>query len=216
MASLITFTPVQTYAESALVPNQFYGMPIVQASVVLEKNETIDLRARAKEIADEYGVSFEIMDRIIEQESQWNPTAISETGDYGLSQINLKYHPDITEAQALDPEFALRFLAQTIKAGDEWKYTECNCVSTVKLKISNLPKMAEIIPNAQSPKVGGIVIFQYGKNKHIAYIEKISYTDKDNFMHLYEGNMEKCKIGRRVISFNDKNITGFFNMPLVE
>lgn len=37
-------------------------------------------------------------------ESGGDPTAVSPTGDYGLAQINLAYHPDVTQQCAFDPQ----------------------------------------------------------------------------------------------------------------
>jgi len=42
---------------------------------------------------------------------------------YGLAQIHLPHHPDITYEQATDPEFALEFLASNLSAGRGYLWT---------------------------------------------------------------------------------------------
>lgn len=75
------------------------------------------------------------MSGIISCESGWNPniqsnhryTTNAPAGyvsgqreeSYGLVQIHLPAHPHITKEQALDPEFALDFLARNLAVGRE-------------------------------------------------------------------------------------------------
>ena len=42
---------------------------------------------------------------------------------YGVSQIHLKAHPNITKEQALDIEFAVDFIVSEFKKGNERKWT---------------------------------------------------------------------------------------------
>lgn len=82
----------------------------------------------------EYGVSETIMIDIIECESSWGTTLQSKhhysfsdpkrgiyegerERSYGLVQISLPHHPNVTYEQAIDPEFAVDFLAKNIAAG---------------------------------------------------------------------------------------------------
>lgn len=41
---------------------------------------------------------------------------------WGIAQINLRWHPEVTKAQALDPVFSVRFMAKRFAIGkqDEW------------------------------------------------------------------------------------------------
>lgn len=41
---------------------------------------------------------------------------------WGLSQIHLPSHPDITRAQAQDPRFAVEFMAQEFAKDNAWKW----------------------------------------------------------------------------------------------
>lgn len=59
--------------------------------------------------------------RIISCESHFDPSAINvNVGgsiDRGLAQINDKWHPEVTDAQAFDPKFATEFIVRQIGAG---------------------------------------------------------------------------------------------------
>lgn len=56
-----------------------------------------------KEYAEEYGISFELVSRIIACESNWNPSAYNyKTHDSGLMQINLPLHAKTAKAMSLD------------------------------------------------------------------------------------------------------------------
>lgn len=82
----------------------------------------------------EYGVSETIMVGIIDCESSWDTTLQSKhlysfsdprrsivkgerERSYGLVQIHLPDHPNVTLEQATDPEFAVDFLAKNIAQG---------------------------------------------------------------------------------------------------
>ena len=89
---------------------------------------------------EEYGVSVPLMEQIITCESNWNTTLQSRhryTKDrpregvkkgerelsFGLVQIHLPAHPNITKEQATDPEFAIDFLAKNIAKGKASMWT---------------------------------------------------------------------------------------------
>lgn len=80
------------------------------------------------------------MDAIISCESGYNPTAQSNhayTKDrplegvvagqreqsFGLVQIHLPAHKNISYEQAIDPVFAVEFLAKNIKNGNIWMWS---------------------------------------------------------------------------------------------
>jgi hypothetical protein len=84
--------------------------------------------------AVEYGVPAPLLEKIITCESQWQPTAQSRhiypftdakrgiykgqrERSFGLVQISLPHHPDITKEQAISPEFAIDFLAKNVAKG---------------------------------------------------------------------------------------------------
>jgi len=158
----------------------------------------------ADEIADKYGISRVTLENLVEYESGWDPTA--DNGyDRGLTQINRAAHPDISDAQAFDSEFALTFAAKAISNGTESQWTVCNCYSLVKSRIKGLPHMADIIPN-ESPRVGAVAIFHYGSLKHVAIVTKMT---QDGFF-VYESNYSHCVVDTRYVPWNSPNLDGFW------
>ena len=55
------------------------------------------------------GIPNQLLSRIISLESGWDPGAIGSLDplDHGLLQINLHFHPDVSEAQAATPSFSI-------------------------------------------------------------------------------------------------------------
>ena len=81
--------------------------------------------------ANKYGVDPEIITKVIQCESTSNPTAIGDHGhSYGISQIYLPAHPEITKDQALDPAWAIDYLAQQISIGKGNRWTCYRKLST--------------------------------------------------------------------------------------
>lgn len=101
-------------AKSEEMPTDICSLTVVECPH--ENIETI-IRNSAKE----HGVSEELMIKLAKCESSLNPKAVGDTflpkSSVGLFQINLHYHPEITEAQALDPKFSADWTAQKIKEG---------------------------------------------------------------------------------------------------
>lgn len=67
--------------------------------------------------AKENNVSADVLTNVIRCESNFNPKAINNSPieySVGLSQINLRAHTNITVEQAMDPDFAIRFMAERI------------------------------------------------------------------------------------------------------
>lgn len=86
------------------------------------KPETPALDVMIQKIAIEENVDPALAVRVAKAESNLNPNAknVNTDGsiDRGLFQINSKWHPDVTDAQAYDPEFSARFFAKAVKAGN--------------------------------------------------------------------------------------------------
>lgn len=71
-----------------------------------------------------YGVSGRDMARTIQCESGGNPGAVGDQGtSYGLAQIHLIAHADVTKGEALDPEFAVRWMARQFALGNQSIWT---------------------------------------------------------------------------------------------
>ena len=95
--------------------------PTVQVTRVWTENDTIEL-IRAKSV--EYAVDPKLMMDIVRCESgnDMSSTTIQSRHykngvrekSYGLVQINLPHNPDITYEQAIDPVFAIDFLAHQL------------------------------------------------------------------------------------------------------
>lgn len=67
-----------------------------------------------------YGIQSEPLLRTLKCESSLNAKAIGDHGtSFGVAQIHLPAHPDITKAQALDPLFAIDWAAYQFSLGKQ-------------------------------------------------------------------------------------------------
>lgn len=90
-----------------------------------------DVKNRIDQLSIEYGVSREIMNTEVNCESEYvidiQSKHINKYGEreesYGLVQIHLPSHPYVSYEQAIDPEFALNFLAEKLQAGKGYLWT---------------------------------------------------------------------------------------------
>lgn len=81
--------------------------------------------------ASEFHVKPQTMINVINcEDTTWDPTKQSDIvrggvreESYGLSQINLPSHPDITKSQSQEPEFAIEFMAKEMAAGHANKWS---------------------------------------------------------------------------------------------
>jgi len=74
--------------------------------------------------SSKYNVDEEVVTNVIKCESNFLEDAIGDYGtSYGLSQIHLPAHPDITKEQALDKEFAIEFMAKEMSQGNSWMWS---------------------------------------------------------------------------------------------
>lgn len=80
----------------------------------------IDLHTLASTTAEAYGINPVTFAKVVSCESNWDPDAVGDQGtSFGLVQIHLPAHPDISESEADDPDFALSFMAREWLAGDQ-------------------------------------------------------------------------------------------------
>ena len=113
------FTPVEPAS---------LGFPALQEKVlILEGSYNPDHNDIVKRIVDiglEQGLSegeIQLVIDIIREESQFNPQAnllTDQENSWGLVQINLYAHPQITQEQATDIDFAIRFLIKGLRDGN--------------------------------------------------------------------------------------------------
>ena len=76
-----------------------------------------------KVYGDKYGVNEDLLNYIIKCESGFNISSVGDKGkSFGLVQIHLPSHPEVTKQQALDFNFAVEFLSKNIAEGkaDMW------------------------------------------------------------------------------------------------
>lgn len=99
-----------------------------------EETSESDLRAFARKMALKYDVSYQEMavtiggpgktEACANGESSWNPEAVGDGGDSrGVVQIHRPSHPDITDEQALDPYWAIEWMAKEFSEGRAWQWT---------------------------------------------------------------------------------------------
>lgn len=160
--------------------------------------------------ASKWGIASSTLYNLVKSESNFDPLATSTDGhDRGLVQISNIYHPEVSDAQAFDSEFALNFAAEAISANKEEAWVSCNCVQFVKAMGVKLPRIIDagnLDPNTKVPVKGGVIIMVYNGIHHLAYIDSV----QEDGIHIREANYSKCLIGRRVIPFNDPATIGFY------
>ncbi len=93
--------------------------PIAPIIVKADTSTTKGIKQRIHYYAELYGVSEITLLNVTHCESNFNPNAIGDGGrSFGLAQIHLPAHPQISKEEALDPEFAIEFMAKNIKTGN--------------------------------------------------------------------------------------------------
>ena len=163
------------------------------------------LQELSNRVAIEYGIATTTLANLVWSESKWDPNK-DNGDDRGLVQINRYFNPGVTDEQAFDPEFSLRFAAQKIAEGNEYLWTVCNCYSYVKLRIPNLPATKDLIPNSP-PRVGSVALFDYHGKKHYVFVETLgSHT-----FSFPEANFEPCLVSRRSASYDDPFLVGYWH-----
>lgn len=174
--------------------------PIASAEVL--EVETIE--QKIVRYADLYGIASSSLYNLVECESKFN--SLADNGeDRGIVQINRKHHPEITDEQAFDPDWALNWAAKEISEGRGYQWVCGNCYLTALLKVKTLPRMSNIEATSNIPRVGGLAVFYYNGEKHIGVVEKVYQGSFD----LFEGNKHAFKIEVNNYKFNDPNLRGF-------
>lgn len=198
--------------------------PIEATQPMVESIET-----KIARIALSYKISPETLTNLVMSESTLNPKIVD--GDMfivcpsgvnkgqpvrarGLLQITTCYHPEVTDEQAYDPDFAITYGAKEIANDTAWReHTACNCYSYMKTLVPHLPAMKDIKPNVSQPVVGAIILFDYHGTPHEGYVTKITSTANGQTYHIKEANKITCKITERDVSSHDKFIIGFWVSP---
>lgn len=93
----------------------------VEAPIIVKKVSISDLIAQS---ADKYNVSEKTMHQVVKCESMYNPNAVGDGGkSFGLVQIYLPSNPTVTKEEALNPNYAIDFLAKGLSKGQGSKWT---------------------------------------------------------------------------------------------
>jgi len=121
-----------------------------------------------------------------------------------------RYFPTSTREVAINANISEINATPTAKVVKEKPKgnTLCFCVTYAR-EISGLPiprvdNAGELKPNSE-PRVGGLVLFQYGKTAHVAVITDMGEKGID----ISEANFRKCRATKRTISWDDSAIKGF-------
>ncbi len=105
----------------------YTGTAIIEALVSGKTDQTLlDTtninEAIIRKIAKEQGVDPELAVRVAKCESKLNEKAVNTntegSKDRGLFQINDKYHPEVSDAEAFNSIFATEFFCKAFKAGN--------------------------------------------------------------------------------------------------
>lgn len=85
-------------------------VPVIQESLIpLFKD---DRDAAIAYWASEFDADAKEMTETIRCESRFHPDAVGDNGkSFGLAQIHLPAHPDVSKEQALDPDFSIKWMA---------------------------------------------------------------------------------------------------------
>lgn len=122
-----------TFIESISTPVVYAREPeeqIIQVAVKIDWTpERIDKEIVSQ--AEAYGVSADVMRKVIQCESMGSTTIQSyhrrpdgsREQSFGLAQIYLPAHPHITREQATEPAFAIDFMAREMSEGNAWKWS---------------------------------------------------------------------------------------------
>lgn len=94
--------------------------PVSDQVVVKE----LTIKQKVDKYAALYKVSPSLMQGVVDCESSYNPKALGDNGhSRGIAQIHDLYHPEISNTQAYDPDFALDYLAKSISQGKGHEWT---------------------------------------------------------------------------------------------
>lgn len=190
------FSTTVEYTRDVVVP------PVYASEARIEPIETIE--QKIDRIATAHGIPTTTLYNLVKSESNFDPKA-DNGKDRGIVQINRNSFPEITDEQAFDVEFSLNFASEKIANDEEYLWVACNCYAFAQVLTSKLPKMMDIVPNSNYPRVGGLVVLRYKNNKHIGVVDEVVKEG----VWIREANFEPCKIGKRLIEWEDPHLKGF-------
>lgn len=156
-----------------------------QQSIGLKRDEVAGpqtlkelFRKRVESTEDAYDFWRGTLGRQIWLESGFDPIAkgVVDPDDTGMSQINLRIHSTITEAQAFDPVFAIRWMAQYIDDATSRIVSEIDAIKAARAAYNVGTEYAKQwmlagFPASGGPDLGGQDSFTRATN-YIALIDK--------------------------------------------
>lgn len=114
----------------ALAPSTAEAAPLATSSEEVQLSSKEDYIAYIDKEAPQYGVSPAKVEAIVncETANTWNPTIQSEYVrndkrelSFGLAQLNLPSHPNISYKEAINPKFSLDYLMKHLADhSDHW------------------------------------------------------------------------------------------------
>lgn len=190
---------------NALSSTEVYVRESVAPQAHAQEAETIE--EKITRIADKWGISYEHLYNLSFSESSLGEARVGDGGkSCGIVHFHQDYYPE-EFSKCDDDEYILNRAAEMISKGEGWKFTPCNCYAFAKVLVDyNLPKMIEIVPNEVVPRIGSIAIFRYKNEKHIAVIERVV----EEGIWIKEANFKPCSLGKRLITFDDPALKGFY------
>lgn len=94
-------------------------MPITEISTPEQ------VKAYIIDIAEQKGLPIKLVTDIANCESRFNKDSVGDNGtSFGVFQIHLPAHPDITKEQALDPKWSTEWSLNLMKQGG-YKHWSC-------------------------------------------------------------------------------------------
>lgn len=119
---------------SALVPTaRAEEVPLPPVPIFMQVAASPDIEEMVRDTQRDYGLSDSFYNTL-KCESNFDPAAVGDQGtSFGVAQIHLPAHKEITKEEALDPAFAINWAARMFAQGDAtlWScYTEMQLHTT--------------------------------------------------------------------------------------
>lgn len=138
-------------------------------------------RKRVESTEDAFGFDRGMLGKQIWLESEFDPVAkgVVDPDDTGIAQINLRIHSNVTEAQAYDPVFSIRWAALYIQDANTQIIQEANVMKAARAAYNIGTEYAKEwmlagFPASGGPSLGGEDSFTRATN-YIALIDKQSW-----------------------------------------
>lgn len=135
-------------------------------------------RKRVEQVEDTFNFWRGTLGRQLWLESAFDPIAVgvADPADTGIAQINLRIHSTITEAQAFDPAFAIRWAAQYIADAEARIINEVDAIKAARAAYNIGAEYAKQWMLAKFPASGGPQLGSEDSfaraTKYIALIDK--------------------------------------------